>query len=68
VREVLWRAAERYMALLILERDLSEAPTALRESHRALVDAVATRSAPTARRAVREHVEAAVDLIAALLG
>jgi DNA-binding GntR family transcriptional regulator len=65
--EMLWRAAERYVALLVLKRDLSEEPTTLREAHRGLVEAAATRSPEKARKAVAEHEELAIDLLTELI-
>jgi DNA-binding GntR family transcriptional regulator len=65
--EMLSRAAERYVALLILERDLLEAPESLRETHRELLEAAASRSSERAKHAVRDHLETAVGFIDALL-
>jgi len=65
--EMLWRASERYIALLILERDLSESPESLRELHHALLEAALSRSPERSRAAVLEHTETAVELIAGLL-
>ncbi len=67
ILEMLWRAAERYVALLILEYDASVSPDRLKEAHRGLVDAAASRSPSAARRAVRDHVDSAIEHIAAIL-
>ncbi len=65
--EILWRGSERYVALLILEYNVSGAPTRLQEAHRELVEAAASRSPQAARRAVRGHAETAVEYITAIL-
>jgi DNA-binding GntR family transcriptional regulator len=65
---ILSRAGERYVALLIRERDLAQAPESLRELHSGLVEAAASGSPEQARSAVREHLETAVGFIAELLG
>ncbi len=65
--EMLWRAGERYVAMLILERDLAGSPTRLRESHRGLLEAAASRSPQAARKAVRVHVQEAIEYIGELV-
>jgi DNA-binding GntR family transcriptional regulator len=65
--EMLWRAAERYVALLILEHDVSGSPTRMKEAHRCLVDAAASRSPNAARKAIRDHVETAIEYITTIL-
>jgi DNA-binding GntR family transcriptional regulator len=67
LHEMLSRAGDRYVAFLIRERDLTEAPETLRELHRRLLDAATSGSPGQARDAVHEHLETAVGLIAGLL-
>jgi DNA-binding GntR family transcriptional regulator len=64
--EMLWRAAERYVALLIIEYDVT-APRRMREAHRGLVEAAATRSPQEARKAIRDHAETAIEVISEIL-
>jgi DNA-binding GntR family transcriptional regulator len=67
LHEMLSRAGDRYVAFLIRERDLAEAPETLRGLHRRLLEAATSGCPEQAREAVHEHLETAVDLIAGLL-
>jgi len=60
--DVTWQAGERYM-FLILAETLADTATHFRDVHRDFVDAAHSRSPRLARKAVREHLAAGIDLI-----
>jgi DNA-binding GntR family transcriptional regulator len=65
--DMLWRAADRYVALIILEKDLLAAPANLRQLHQPLLEAAKSRSTDQVTAAVHEHCDMTVGLIATLL-
>jgi DNA-binding GntR family transcriptional regulator len=65
--DLLWQAHARYMYLLLPESP-GGSETRLRDLHLALLDAARARSPQAARRAVRDHQQDGLDLLAPLLG
>jgi DNA-binding GntR family transcriptional regulator len=61
--DLLWQAHARYL-YLVLSEPFAGVETLLRDEHVALVDAARTRSPHAARRAVRDHLQAGIDLLA----
>jgi DNA-binding GntR family transcriptional regulator len=68
VLDVLWRASERYLAIVIGKIRVQEGPSGIRNRHLAILEAASAGSPEQLRSAVIEHLDSGVQILGELLG